>query len=52
MLQYSLNRKLSENFVNDNNFEMMPAQLYKHSVGLCGRGGVGKTHLLVDLINY
>ncbi len=30
----------------------MPAQLYKHSVGLCGRGGVGKTHLLVDLINY
>jgi len=51
-LNAQIDQIFSENFVNDNNFEMMPAQLYKHSVGLCGRGGVGKTHLLVNLINY
>jgi len=51
-LNAKIDQIFSENFVNDNKFEMMPAQLYKHSVGLCGRGGVGKTHLLVDLINY
>ena len=37
---------------NEETNELIPSILYNHSTGLCGRGGTGKTHLLVDIINY
>ena len=49
LLNVKIEQIISSNIdQNDLNCQQMPVEIYKHSVGLCGRGGVGKTHLLVE----
>ena len=53
LLNVKIEQIISSNIdQNDLNCQQMPVEIYKHSVGLCGRGGVGKTHLLVEIINF
>jgi len=52
-----LNEKIEQivNFKNprqETKCHPMPSNIFNNSVGLCGRGGVGKTRVLVEIINF